>query len=258
MNQFIELIKVYLRPLVYFFRTIRRLTLSFIYPSKISDVKQIPIIINNRNRFEYLLQLINSLENRGYNNIFIIDNDSTYPPLIDYYKTCKYKVFMLGKNVGHLAMWETDIYKNFIKDYYVYTDSDVVPIEECPVDFLELFWKTLKQKPYVQKVGFSLKIDDLPNSFKNKEEVINWEKQFYEIKVNDNFFEALIDTTFALYRPFMKAGKGGLMYRSAFPYQAHHKPWYVDSKNLSYEENYYIEHAVTSTHWTKLNSNLNK
>src|SRR5271167_2766815 len=118
MSQFVEQIKVSLRPVVYSFRTIRRLLLSCIYTSKITNAKQIPIIINNRNRFEYLLQLINSLENRGYNNIFIIDNDSTYPPLLEYYKTCKYEIFMLGENVGHLAMWDTDVNERFIKDYY--------------------------------------------------------------------------------------------------------------------------------------------
>jgi hypothetical protein len=249
----VEKIKILLRPLVYFIRTIRRTILSFVYPSKITNSKQIPIIINNKNRFEYLLQLINSLESRGYTNIYIIDNDSTYPPLLDYYKTCKYEIFMLGKNVGHLAMWKTDVYKRFIRDYYVYTDSDVVPVEECPEDFMNFFWETLKQKPAVQKIGFSLKIDDLPDNFKNKKEVIDWEKQFYQNKVKDHFYEALIDTTFALYRPFMKAGKGGLMYRAALPYEARHMPWYVDSENLSIEENYYITHATTSTHWTKLN-----
>ena len=58
------------------------------------DVKNIPIIINNRNRLTYMKMLISSLEKRGYNNIYIIDNDSTYPPLLDYYsKEFIYPVF---------------------------------------------------------------------------------------------------------------------------------------------------------------------
>ena len=36
------------------------------------DVKNIPIIINNRNRLTYMKMLISSLEKRGYNNIYII------------------------------------------------------------------------------------------------------------------------------------------------------------------------------------------
>jgi len=251
MDQF----KVLMRPLVYFLRTLMRWVKAFVFRSKIRNARQIPIIINNRNRLEYLIQLISALESRGYNNIYIIDNNSSYPPLLEFYNSCKYEIFRLKENVGHLAMWETDIYKRFIRDYYVYTDSDVVPIEECPEDFLDVFWRTLKSNPRVQKVGFSLKIDDLPDSFRNKHEVIAWESQFYQKEIGEKFYEALIDTTFALYRPFMRAGKGGLMYRTAAPYQAYHMPWYVDSSNLSAEENYYVKHATTSTHWTKLNLN---
>lgn len=71
------------------------------------DVKNIPIIINNRNRLTYMKMLISSLEKRGYNNIYIIDNDSTYPPLLDYYsKECIYPVFYLNKNVGYNALWD--------------------------------------------------------------------------------------------------------------------------------------------------------
>lgn len=250
-----EQFKVVMRPLVYFLRTLVRWGQAFIFRSKVREAKQIPIIINNRNRLEYLVQLISALESRGYHNIYIIDNNSSYPPLLEFYDNCKYEIFRLKENVGHLAMWETNIYKRFIKDYYVYTDSDVVPTEECPPDFLDFFWKTLKCNPTVQKVGFSLKIDDLPDTFKNKEDVIAWESQFYKKRINGKFYDALIDTTFALYRPFMRAGKGGLMYRTAAPYQAYHMPWYVDSQNLSMEEIYYIDHATTSTHWTKLNSN---
>src|SRR5437016_2259980 len=63
--------------------------------------KQIPIIINNRNRVTYLLQLISWLEKSGYNNIYIIDNNSKYPPLLEYYSKTKYPVFRLKENAGH-------------------------------------------------------------------------------------------------------------------------------------------------------------
>jgi len=253
MNNLIESIKIFFRPTVYHIRYLKRRFLAVIFKSKISDAKQIPIIINNRNRLEYLLKLIDALVERGYNNIYIIDNFSSYPPLLEYYQSCKYPVFRLKENVGHLALWDTGIYKQFIKDYYVYTDPDVVPINECPNDFLEHFWSHLKSNKRVQKIGFSLKIDDLPKCFKDKDKVINWESQFYEKEVLNLFFEGFIDTTFALYRPWMRAGKGALMYRSKFPYQARHMPWYVDSENLSSEEQFYIDNSTTSTHWTKLN-----
>lgn len=47
---------------------------------KPTSYKNIPIIINNFNRLTCLQRLIASLEVRGYHNIYIIDNNSTYPP----------------------------------------------------------------------------------------------------------------------------------------------------------------------------------
>ena len=79
------------------------------------DYKSIPIIINNYNRLTSLKILISSLEKMGYKNLFIIDNASTYPPLLEYYNTCPYKVFRLNNNVGYLALWKTDM----IQDVYI-------------------------------------------------------------------------------------------------------------------------------------------
>ena len=219
----------------------------------IKDAKKIPIIINNRNRVTSLKQLISSLEMRGYRNIYIIDNASTYPPLLEYYLTCPYKVFYLKQNVGCFAIWETDIYKQFINDYYVYTDSDVVPVEECPDDFLGFLWTELKRSKDVYKIGLSLKIDDLPDCYKHKQKVIEWESQFFNRPVSRFFFEANIDTTFALYKPGLKVGTNYYvkMLRSAAPYELRHLPWYIDSDNLPEEELFYVKNANTVTHWTQ-------
>lgn len=250
-----SLLKKIIRPAYYWVESRYYLFLGFLFPSKITDSKRIPIIINNRNRITYLLQLIDSLEKKGYTNIHIIDNNSSYPPLLDYYKRCPYHVYRLERNVGYLALWKTDIYKKFIKDYYVYTDSDVVPINDCPDDFMEFFLATLKKFRSAEKVGFSLMIDDLPDTYLKKEKVIEWEKRYYEKKKNHLLYIAPIDTTFALYRPFIKKEviHSHLTFRTAFPYSARHLPWYVDSSNLGEEEKYYIENASTSTHWTSLN-----
>lgn len=89
------------------------------------NYKDIPIIINNYNRLEMLTKLIHSLESKGYHNLYIIDNQSTYPPLLEYYTRLPYPVYMLNKNVGHLSLWETGIFKQFKDSYYAYTDSDL-------------------------------------------------------------------------------------------------------------------------------------
>ena len=212
----------------------------------------VPIIINNYNRLSYLLSLINSLEIRGYKNIYIIDNDSTYPPLLEFYDKCKYKVFRLNKNIGFCSIWKTNIYSRFKHSYYVYTDSDMEIHKDCPDDFMEYFIKILNKYPLCQKVGFGIKIDDIPDCYKMKDEVIEHEKKFWIKKLDDNLFDATIDTTFALYRPYSKgpANVLRLNIRTGFPYLIKHLPWYVDSTNLSAEEKYYINNTRKSTFWT--------
>lgn len=223
-----------------------------IYKPPIVDAKHIPIIINNRNRLTYLKQLIAFLENHDYKNIYIIDNASTFPDLLNYYTECPYKVFRLNKNMGYLALWKTTIYKQFIKNYYVYTDPDILPIEDCPDDFLEVFRKAMLLDKDLYKVGFSLKIDDLPDTYAYKNEVIAWESQFHNERVSPLFYKADIDTTFALYRPWFKGGSNQnmKMYRSAAPYSARHLPWYIDLNNMSLEDRFYKNNSTTITYWT--------
>ena len=72
-------------------------------------------------------------------NLYIIDNQSTYPPLLEYYTRLPYPVYMLNKNVGHLSLWETGIFKQFKDSYYAYTDSDLEILPNCPDDFIEKF-----------------------------------------------------------------------------------------------------------------------
>lgn len=219
----------------------------------ISDSHNVPILINNYNRLEYLKILINGLESRGYRNIHIIDNNSTYPPLLEYYKTTPYDVILLGKNVGYDALWKTKVYDRFKKSYYVYTDADLEIDVKCPEDFMDYFMEILRQHPFCQKVGFSLRIDDIPDHYKNKAAVQSSESQFWKNKTKDGLYKARIDTTFALYRPFCKgASNGGYeVYRTPEPYIVRHLPWYIDPSNMSDEEKYYINSGLIATEWSK-------
>lgn len=218
------------------------------------DFHQIPIIINNFNRLDCLKKLIGALEKRGYRNLYILDNLSTYPPLLAYYETCPYEVIRLDRNFGFQAIWLSGVYDRFKRSFYVYTDSDVVPDENCPEDFMQRFLDTLRKYPRCLKVGFGLRIDDLPDHFAQKKAVLANEGRFWKNPLGDGLFNAQIDTTFALYRPFCygPANDHHLMIRTGEPYVAHHLPWYMDTSNPSDEEIYYISTSRQSTHWTSL------
>lgn len=225
--------------------------LRFALNAKELSAYEIPIVINNRNRFTFLKMQVDALVKRGYTNLYILDNNSTYPPLLEYYKTVPAKVIFLGKNLGYDALEKIPLYDEVRKSYFVYTDSDVVPVEDCPDNFMEYFLSLLKKYPHIQKVGFSLKIDDLPDYFDKKKQVIDWEQNFFTKKIG-NDFEAPIDTTFALHRPFaMLSTKGPYKnIRTRYPYEARHMPWYNDSANLQEEEKYYINSVEIGTHWS--------
>ncbi|WP_179346233.1 glycosyltransferase family protein [Winogradskyella ursingii] len=227
------------------------------------DYKSIPIVIISFNQLYYLKQLIDFLKKHGYYNIVILDNNSTYPPLLDYLKIIdnQVKIHRLEENYGHRVFWENkQLFNTYAKGYYVVTDPDIVPVDACPEDFLYHFKTIIDANAHVNKVGFSLKIDDIPETNKEKATILNWEKQFWEKQTKSGNYIAKIDTTFALYRSrkiypisldFFKA------IRTIFPYIAKHGGWYIDSENLTKEQEYYIKSVNNSSSWLN-NSNDGK
>ncbi len=217
--------------------------------------KKIPIIIISFNQLFYLKQLVDFLKKHQYSNIVIIDNNSTYPPLLDYFDSIESSVTLhrLNENLGHLVFWKNkELFEKYSKGYYVVTDADIVPVENCPDDFLKYFIKILNSYPKITKVGFSLKIDNIPESNLSKNKIIKWEKRFWvKMDKKGNYISA-IDTTFALYRPsnvlfdttnFFNA------IRTNSPYQALHGGWYLDTNALNDEQKFYFKNANESSSW---------
>lgn len=222
--------------------------------------KRIPIIINSYNRLTCLKQLIIFLENSGHKNIVILDNQSTYQPLLDFYKTISYRVVFLQRNYGHLALWDSNVISEFNKGFFVYTDPDVLPCEDCPTNFIRQFIRLMIKYPKFKKVGFGLKIDDLPDYYPLKDNVIKWETEFWKKPIGKDVYQADIDTTFALYAPrykwsiytdyFFKA------IRTGGQSQARHLTWYTNPDSLTEEDVNYKNSSNDSASWT-LQTNKN-
>lgn len=213
----------------------------------------VPVIINNRNRFTYLKALIDQLETIGFKHIVVLDNDSTYPPLLAYYSSLRHKVIYLKKNAGPRALWETKQLAHYTKQYYIYTDPDVLPEKSFSLQSLQLMLKDLSDQLWIDKIGLGLRIDDLPDTFRLKQSVIEWETPFHQSPVNDRYFRAPVDTTFALYAPFEQGGGECKAWRTAPPLLARHLPWYENTANPEAETLYYQQHAIsTASHWTDL------
>ena len=193
---------------------------------------KVPIIINNYNRYTFLLQLITWLEKNNYTNIVILDNNSTYPKLLEYYKITKHKVIFLKKNVGYKALWQTPVFDEYKKSFYVYTDPDVAPNENCPGDVVFRLYQVLEKYQSIEKCGPALEINTIPDFYDTKKQVINWESKHWENKVELDVYDAPIDTTFALYRPFaMGEAEICKAYRLGGNCAFLHLPWYLDTAN---------------------------
>ena len=217
----------------------------------------IPIFIISFNRLTCLKRLIERLQDLGQTNLVVIDNASTYPPLLDYYQEIdqRIQVIRMGLNCGHNVLRMLCGNPQFLERYrldqtdYAYTDSDILPVEECPRDFIDKFRSILIRYPQVSKVGFSLKIDDLPDTFAARAELVFWEMQFWKEKIRDlefdvDLYPSPIDTTFAVRRAHTLPGWSGGCFRVGEPYTARHLPWYIDDDDLSDEDKFYRETAL--------------
>jgi hypothetical protein len=229
-----------------------------------ADIKNIPVFIVTRNRLECLQKLITWLEKIEQKNIYILDNNSTYKPLVDYLDKLPYKVHKFNENIGHLVLWKCKMFDHIIKkQHFILTDPDVIPFDECPSDVIEQFLKILNENPLLTKAGFSLEINDLPDHNPLKESVYEWESQYWIKKLDNNnynfdLFIAHIDTTFALYKPDIhyRDEKWYDAVRTGKPYSARHLPWYQNPDILSEEDQYYKSTvSYDSTNWTLAESN---
>jgi hypothetical protein len=194
-------------------------------------------IIVNRDLLTTLKETVEFLSKESRLDVIIYDQQSTYPPLLEYYKTCPAEIVYSKINAGPHSVWGDDL-KHHLTDYFIVTDSDC-SYEGVPDDWLD---KMLNIAQNNMKVGFSLDLD-LPET-PLREDIIRWESQFW-INKNEHGWIADIDTTFALYPP-----NSPFTYRAIRldkPYCIKHIPWYLNE--IPEEWKYYIEHASAYSSW---------
>lgn len=227
------------------------LTIKKITRATRDSISEIPIFIICFERVNTLKVLVQWLERAGHTKIIFLDNDSTYKPLLEYYEQSPYQVIRLYRNVGHTGPWSLGAIRMLVPDqYYIVTDPDVIPNEDCPTDAISHFLDLHKKNPSHIKVGFGLKIDDLPDYYPLKQSVIEWEGQFWKDELTHNVFEAGLDTTFALYKPFTYFYTLNPSLRTGEPYTARHMPWYANPLEQTEEDRYYkLRASANVTSW---------
>jgi hypothetical protein len=201
---------------------------------------KVPIFITTFNRVECLEELVSWLEKAGQDEIYLLDNGSTYPPIVAYLKEISHTVIHTHKNMGNKAPWIGGYVQKYAADrYFVVTDPDIIPTDECPLDVFDYFKHSLEKHTDAFKMAFSLVLDDLPDHYEFKDQAIKlqgeWQRE--ERRVADNFFNTRTDAILALHRPNSSQGKDA--WRADKPYTARHMSWYDNSDNPSDELIYY-------------------
>lgn len=235
--------------------------LFFVNESKIDHTKikdgSIPILLNNFNRLEPLQKLVLWLMSLDTPiSIIILDNKSTFPPLISYYASLKdgpIQVIRMGFNSGRFGLLH---YFTKLKKYnkIVISDCDLVPYADTPKDILTHLSTLLDKYPEYNHVGVSLEIQDIPDTYPLKELVLAWEKKFWPPmakEINAEAYEAGIDTTFGMWRSNSIISPLAPALRTKLPYRLQHIDWYLNPKDINLEYKYYISTCSTFGSWTK-------
>lgn len=218
------------------------------------DAPNTPILINCRDRVSDLKRLVSWLEEASQERIYLLDNDSEWGPLLEYYEQTPHTVVRLGRNAGSQSIWRLGRVPD---EWFVYTDPDLVPIGECPHDLVSRMHE-LAERYKVPKVGAGLVIDDLPPDHR----VLDWERSLVHedpiptpgknsYMLEPGVFSSLVDTTFALYRPSYPFDLAAI--RLGYPYQMRHTPWYQTGE-LSEEDRFYLSRAkagVGASSWAQ-------
>jgi hypothetical protein len=227
--------------------------------------ESIPVVINNRNLLTWPKAMVADLRRMGIESIVIVDNSSTYEPLLDWYATSGLEVVRLTENLGHHAPWDsgevTRMQSKSPSGRYIVTDPDL-DLSGVPSDCIEKLLEC--HRVYgddIHKVGLSLELSDLPDNAYARG-VRNWESQYWEApkgvisymdtELPHKAYMAAIDTTFAMYRsgsmivPFPRG-----QIRLDRPYTARHVPWYLTKETIDDEYRYYIERAGSCASWAQ-------
>tara|TARA_Y100000310_G_scaffold342719_1_gene447073 strand:- start:252 stop:1619 length:1368 start_codon:yes stop_codon:yes gene_type:complete len=214
----------------------------------------VPIFIITRDRLDSLRESIDSYHRdiKTPFEIVIHDNDSTYGPTIDFLKNLEKegtKVYWNKENDlrsvnASISDW-MERHKNV--KYFVITDPDVA-LDSVAGNILEFYKALLKANRHAQVVGPMLEIDDLPDHYPFKREVVKshyyqfWQHTpttlGYDGKVC-NVQRAAIDSTFGMYRRGYTWNGPVVGIRTYAPYSARHLDWYLDPDNLSEDQEYY-------------------
>jgi hypothetical protein len=209
-----------------------------------------------RDRATYAQLCLTAMADAGLEPV-IVDHGSTWPEALTWLDTLEASgVTVLRRGGGHpREMWNYLPFRILCgADRYVVTDPDVVPSDDCPLNWPDRLSDLLDRYPGYRKAGLGLRTDRIPETYQWRDKVISWEAQFWQTQTEMDVYAAGVDTTLAMYHPLTTHPVFGLdgALRTGHPYVADHLAWYENLDELTPEIQYYCDHAEPGiSHWTR-------
>jgi hypothetical protein len=220
---------------------------------------QIPAVIVAYNQLTFVKNMVQQLE-PFVEKIIVVDNKSTYQPLLDYYANdFKHTLVKREVNFGSARfVHDCPVIKELVGDVFFLSDPDILFNPKLPKTFVEDFLE-ISHHFQSYRVGFALNIfdDDIRTDIllASKYSIKEWESQFWKrrrrvVYKDYELYFAKIDTTFCLINRAYR--HKGVSIRVAGDCTAIHMPWHRRfMNNISKDEFDAYVIGNTSTDWFK-------
>lgn len=224
----------------------------------------VPVVIPSFNQLYYIQNTIKQLERFDLKKFIILDNGSTYPPLLKWFEKIDIPVVIDLSNPGPRNFFINQNIWNILPNYFIVTDPDLQYNHKTPntllKDLIEI--SELMKWP---KIGLAL---DTSEENKMVPMVREWEKDYWQLKIattkyGDPIYLAKTDTTFSLYNKKFVSRPGVLAWdadfftcpRIAGNFTCKHWGWYYEKPVPKKEEEFYKN---TATHWSSTEHELKR
>lgn len=232
----------------------------------------VPVLVNSFNQLTYLRSMLAQLRRLGMTRVYVLDQASSYPPLLDFLKEIERHVTVIRLRDNNGPHWVfTSDFSTLLPEYFIYTDPDIRFPANMPRSLVADLLR-IARATGATKVGLALDVSQ-PDQIKNAQLSIGgrtytipeWEAQFWAHRVRFagyELYKAPVDTTFALYQrkrfdPEIKRFQVGDAYycmempgsfRLGGKYTSVHLPWMLDDPISQEELDHYIATRKRDVH----------
>jgi glycosyltransferase involved in cell wall biosynthesis len=224
----------------------------------------IPVIIPSYNQLYYIKNTIRQLKRFGLETYIILDNGSTYSPLLKWFNGCPYPVLINSSNPGPRDFFTNKQIWERLPKIFIVTDPDLEYGLDTRLTLVEDLINISNEHAW-GKVALGLIVEDGDHIVPMAKdwEADYWKRIIATTRFGDPIYDAKTDTTFALYNkdyiktPYDLNWNGDFFTapRVCGSYLCKHWGWYYKRPVPKDEYRFYKN---TITHWSSTEHELKR